>query len=277
MAILYFTSWLLFSTLAIATPFSKRACDKTVLIAAADAYLSSQASGSLSSLSSSLSGNYTYMENNKVMSARNGVLGKALKIDHRRTIYDVVQCATYTEYISTSDPANPYVNGVQMRHAADGKVSSVDVIASTTNSWLFNATSTLLHVQQESWTPLPVVSRSSREVVQAAGDAYLDMWSNATAHLTIPWGTPCARLEGGQYTGKGKPDDSCQPGIPTNHSQKGNTNRRYVFDEEMGSVSIFCLWQHMMNAADSHEFRLEGGKLRYVHTMTECGGKRCSL
>lgn len=32
-----------------------------------------------------------------------------------------------------------------------------------------------------------------------------------------------------------------------------------------------------MNAADSHEFRLENGKLRYVHTITECGGKTCKL
>jgi hypothetical protein len=26
---------------------------------------------------------------------------------------------------------------------------------------------------------------------------------------------------------------------------------------------------------DSHEFRLEGGKLRYVHTLSSCGGKAC--
>ncbi|TVY80302.1 hypothetical protein LSUE1_G004686 [Lachnellula suecica] len=56
-----------------------------------------------------------------------------------------------------------------------------------------------------------------------------------------------------------------------------NTRRRYVVDEAMGSVSIFCLWEHMMMAADSHEFRLEGGKLRYVHTMTVCGGQPCAL
>jgi hypothetical protein len=26
---------------------------------------------------------------------------------------------------------------------------------------------------------------------------------------------------------------------------------------------------------DSHEFRVEGGKLRYVHTLSSCGGKAC--
>lgn len=43
-----------------------------------------------------------------------------------------------------------------------------------------------------------------------------------------------------------------------------------------GLIGVVLTWKQM-NAADSHEFRLEGGKLRYVHTMTECGGKRCSL
>jgi hypothetical protein len=84
-------------------------------------------------------------------------------------------------------------------------------------------------------------------------------------------------LEGSAYTGRGQPDDSCKAGIPSNHNQAPNTRRRYVIDEAMGSVTIFCVWEHMMMAADSHEFRLENGRLRYVHTMTECGGRQCRL
>lgn len=103
------------------------------------------------------------------------------------------------------------------------------------------------------------------------------MWSNATAQDAVPWGTPCTRLEGGAYTGKGLPSDSCSRGIPSNHSQAPNTHRRYVIDEAMGSCSVLCVWGHMMMAADSHEFRLEGGKLRYVHTMTVCPGQTCRL
>lgn len=132
-------------------------------------------------------------------------------------------------------------------------------------------------MQQEKWDPIPEDKRDSRAVIQAAGDAYMDMWNNATADQAVPWGTPCTRLEGSAYTGKGQPDDSCRPGIPSNHSQAPNTHRRYVVDVAMGSVSIFCVWEHMMMAADSHEFRLEGGKLRYVHTMTVCGGQVCKL
>jgi hypothetical protein len=229
---------------SLAVPLSPSAdCDRSALSAAADAYISAQTAGSLNSLQSFLASNWTYQENNKVITPSTGVLRKALKIDHRRTNYDLVACATYTELISA---AGPYVIGTQIRHWPDGKVSSIDTIASTTNSWLFNATKTLEYVKQESWTPLPVAQRSSRATIQAAGDAYMDMWSSATSSELVPWGTPCVRLEGSAYTGSGSANDSCRPGIPSNHSQAPNTHRRYVIDEEMGSVSIFCVWEHMV-------------------------------
>ncbi|KAF2468982.1 uncharacterized protein BDR25DRAFT_230288 [Lindgomyces ingoldianus] len=281
MGILNLKIWALSSFLISATtalPFgaSSSTCNQTTLSDAADMYIAAQTAGNPDSLQPILSSGFSYQENNKVLDIKKSVLTKPLKIEHRRTIFDLVLCATYTEVIAPA-AANPYVIGTQIRHADDGKVVSIDSIATTTNSWLFNATKTLEYVKAEKWDPLPESQRSPRAVLQAAGDAYLDMWSNATADKAIPWGTPCTRLEGSAYTGKGKSDDSCKPGIPSNHSQAPNTHRRYVVDESMGSVSIFCVWEHMMMAADSHEFRLEGGKLRYVHTMTECGGKVCKL
>jgi len=262
--------------LSIPAPKSPTDCNSTTLKAGADAYVASQTSGQLLTLQSFLSGNWTYQENNKQIDVKTGVISKALKIDHRRTNIDTLACATYTELIIT-DSANTYVIGTQLRHGSDMMVTLIDSIASTTNSWMFDAKKTLQHVLEEKWDPIPIEKRDSRATIQAAGDAYLSMWNNATASDAVPWGTPCTRLEGSAYTGKGKPDDSCKPGIPSNHSQAPNTHRRYVIDESMGSVSIFCVWEHMMMAADSHEFRLEGGKLRYVHTMTVCGGQPCKL
>ncbi|KAK3303096.1 uncharacterized protein B0T15DRAFT_539122 [Chaetomium strumarium] len=263
---------------ALGHPLARQAsdCIRSVLAEAADAYLAAQTVGNINPLQGMLADEWAYEENNKKADARKGVLSKALKIDHYRTNFDLVACATYTELIA-ADRANPYVIGTQLRHGKDGKVTLIDTIASTTNSWLFDAKKTLEYVLQENWDPIPESKRDSRDVIKAAGDAYLDMWSNAAAANAVPWGTPCARLEGSAYTGKGRPDDSCKAGIPSNHSQAPNTRRRYVIDESMGSVSIFCVWEHMMMAADSHEFRLEGGKLRYVHTMTVCGGQQCRL
>ncbi|OAA59595.1 hypothetical protein SPI_05793 [Niveomyces insectorum RCEF 264] len=237
-------------------------CNQTALAAAADAYVAAQQAGRIALLLAVTAPNWTYVENNEPLP-------------------DV---AAGGSLVSASDPANPYVIGTQIHHgggdasaSSPGAVVLVDSIVSTTNAWLFNATKTLQYVRQQNWTVLPEADRSSRAVLRAAGDAYLDMWSNATAAATVPWGRPCTRLEGSAYTGRGRPDDSCEAGIPTNHHQAPNTHRRYVIDEAMGTVSVFCLWEHMMNASDSHELRLEKGKLRYVHTMTVCGGKPCRL
>ncbi|KAE8441051.1 hypothetical protein EG329_005913 [Mollisiaceae sp. DMI_Dod_QoI] len=250
-------------TVSLPTTTAALDCNQTSLMNAADAYVAAQTAGKLDPLQTILAGNWTYQENNNEIDFHKGVISKALKIDHRRTNVDTTACATYTELV-ISDATNPYVIATQLRHGSDMQITMIDSIASTTNSWLFDAKKTLQHVLEEKWDPIPISSRDSRAVIQAAGDAYLDMWSNATASDTVPWGTPCVRLEGSVYTGTGKPTDSCKPGIPSNHNQAPNTHRRYVIDEAMGSVSIFDLWEHMMMAADSHEFRLEGGKLRYV-------------
>jgi hypothetical protein len=250
-------------------------CDREALKAAADAYVAAQGAGSLSALTTLAGSEWTYVENNVEMSPTKSVLTKALKIESRRTNFDMVSCATYTELIA---PTGPFVIGTQIHHdPANMAVKLIDTIASTTNSWVFDAAKTLSYVKGEDWFVIPEGKRDSREAIKAAGDAYMDLWSDATAESRVPWGTPCTRLEGSAYTGKGLPTDSCKPGIPSNHNQAPNSHRRYVIDESMGSVSILCVWEHMMNAADSHEFRLEGGKLRYVHTMTVCGGKVCRL
>ena len=263
--------------LAAPLVFNQIECNRSALIEAANAYIASQTTGQLTAIQGFLASNWTYQENNKEVDVKTGVLSKSLKIDHQRTNVDITTCATYSEIISAADAANQYVIGTQIHHDENMRIILIDTIASTKNSWLFDAKKTLQYVQQEKWDIIPEGKRDGRAAIQAAGDAYLDMWSNATAANAVPWGTPCVRLEGSAYTGTGKSDDSCKPGIPSNHNQAPNTHRRYVIDESMGSVSIFCVWEHMMMAADSHEFRLEGGKLRYVHTMTVCGGQVCKL
>jgi hypothetical protein len=271
---------LLPAAVVAAPTITTASCDKAALASGADAYVASLTAGKLDSLQKlSSTSNFSYVENNQAIDvSKSTVLGaQALKVDHRRTNYDLVQCASYSEIISSTGP-KPYVIGTMVRHdPSTMAIIVVDSIISTTGAWLFDAAKTLSYVKNETWDILPEAKRSSRAALQAAGDAYLDMWSNATAQNAVPWGTPCTRLEGSAYTGKGQPDDSCKPGIPSNHSQAPNIRRRYVIDEEMGSATIFCVWQHMMNAADSHEFRLESGKLRYVHTMTVCPGQTCKL
>lgn len=55
----------------------------------------------------------------------------------------------------------------------------------------------------------------------------------------------------------------CNVGVPSGIRM---LDRRYVIDEVLGSVDIFFAFAGSL--PDSHLFRLEGGKLRFVHTLT---------
>lgn len=235
------------------------ACDLATLTAATDSYIAAQAAGS-SSTFSSLSSTVSYTENFKTADISKGILSQPLKIDHNHTLHDTTACATYTELIVT-DARHPYVIGSQAWLGPDGKVAKVETIVTDKGDWLFNASATLRWASQEDWGEIPAARRDSRQVIQAAADAYADIFSNKS--VVVPWGTPCDRLEGGSYTGTGSATDSCNVGIPNGVAL---TNRRYVIDESKGSVDLFITFAG--NLPDSHEFRIEGGKIRYVHTLT---------
>ena len=51
-----------------------------------------------------------------------------------------------------------------------------------------------------------------------------------------------------------------------------NGMRRYVIDEVTGSVDVLCQFDSLAAWPDSHEIRVEGGKVRYVHTVTVMRG-----
>jgi hypothetical protein len=80
------------------------------------------------------------------------------------------------------------------------------------------------------------------------------------------------------YTGKGQESDSCNVGVPNGVEL---VNCQYVIDEEYGTVDIMTHFGGIVGSIggaglpNSHESRLEGGRLRYVHTLSSCGGKTC--
>jgi hypothetical protein len=155
----------------------------------------------------------------------------------------------------------PYVIGTQMRFTGD-TISKIQTIVTTTVDWLFNVTRTLYWASREAWDIIPVAQRDTRSTIQAVADAYLDVFNNKS--VVVPWGTPCDRPEGRSYTGNGSSTDSCNVGIP---SGEDLTNRRYVIDETMGAVDVFLNFGGATGLPDSHEFRIQSGKIRYVHTL----------
>ncbi|OAA64317.1 hypothetical protein SPI_02964 [Niveomyces insectorum RCEF 264] len=253
-------------------------CTREFLKANTDTYIAAQTAGKPAGVlalagihgsnnsSSSSSSNGTHIDYAEDAIARDpatGVLALPLAIVHNSSLLDTTQCATYTELIVT-DPAHPRVIGTQMRFSAadGGRLTKMESFVTQTGDWAFNASGTLHYAEAETgkWGTIPAADRDSRATIQAAADAYLDLFNNKS--VVVPWGTPCDRLEGSMYTGNGSATDSCDVGVP---SGVRIFNRRYVIDETVGAVDAMVTF---VTRPDSHEFRIEKGKIRFVHTLT---------
>lgn len=215
------------------------------------------------------------MENDTPTDINKGVLSEAVVVDFNRSLLDTEQCATFTE-ISSATNKHPYVIHTRMLFTND-KVTSIQSVIADTGDWAFNATGHLYWNKKENWATIPAAKRDTRAVIQAAGDAYLDSWGDGK--VQVPYGTPCARLEGGMYTGGSQPNaNTCtMPEFPESFTI---TNRRYVIDEEVGGVDIFndfpFIDKTQPNGVPSTNFlRVEGGKIRYIHENTVCVAKNC--
>jgi hypothetical protein len=209
-----------------------------------------------------------YIENTAATPFDKGILKSALKIDFSRSLLDTEICETFTEVIVT-DKGHPYVLGVRSK-VADRKISELETLVTDADDWLFNADNYLKYSSSEDWGVIPVKARDNRATLISAANAYFDVFDNND--VKVPWGTPCNRLEGGMRTGRGMPDDSCNVGVPTGMKL---TNRHFISDPEIGAVVGFIRWPS--GVPDSHLFRVENGKLRFVHSLTVCTVPNCGF
>ncbi|KAI0430271.1 hypothetical protein F5Y09DRAFT_331167 [Xylaria sp. FL1042] len=252
------------------------ACSRATLQEVAAAYVQAQVGGKPTLLA--LAANTSYAENDNPLDITKGMLSQPITIDFNRSIYDTTQCATFTE-LTAATSKHPYVIYTRILLDIDGsKITKLESVVTDSGDWAFNATGHLYWTKQEKWDPIPEAQRDTRAVIQAAADAYLDQWGNSA--LPVPLGTPCARLEGGSYTGQSNPSaNTCRMGAfpqPLNV-----TNRRYVIDEELGAIDVFngFPWLEATKpngAVPSTNFiRVERGLIRYIHEVTVCETPRC--
>ncbi|KAK3989362.1 hypothetical protein QBC44DRAFT_342637 [Cladorrhinum sp. PSN332] len=126
---------------------------------------------------------------------------------------------SYTEdFLIITDPTNPRVIGTQIRFdPSESTIQKIETLVTKEGDWAFNASLTYFYANRETennlWFTIPESERDSRAVIQAAADAYLDLFNDPS--LLVPWGTPCNRLEGSWYTGDFIATDSCNVGVPT--------------------------------------------------------------
>ena len=263
---LFFVGILLTGTvLAPTSGFAQISCSRDGLQRAVDLYIAAQTKGDTSVLP--LPMGLGYFENHVAADINTGLIKTAMKIDHQRSLLDTSTCQTFTEVIVT-DKEKPYVLGTRLRVNRD-KIAEIEILWTTTGYWLFNADNYLKYATAEKWDAVPASQRDTRSTLVAAANAYLDAFLEGKKDL-VPWGYPCNRTEGGAHTGTGSPTDSCDVGVP---SGVNIANRRFVVDEEIGAVQVFCTFgagnaNGGSGAPDSHLFRVENGKLHYVHTLT---------
>jgi hypothetical protein len=242
------------------------ACTRADLQSAVDSYLSAQRSGKPDSLP--LAAAAKYIENTESSPFDKGILKSALKIDFSRSLLDTTICETFTEVIVT-DKSHPYVLGVRTK-VTNKKIAELETIVTDADDWLFNADNYLKYSPTENWSVIPVAARDSRQTLVAAATAYFDVFNDN--NVKVPWGTPCNRLEGGIRTGRGAPDDSCNVGVPSGMKL---TKIRFIADPEIGAVVGFIRWP--TTVPDTHLFRIESGKLRFVHSLTVCIVPNCGF
>ena len=249
------------------------ACDRTSLQTVTGKYLDALKKGSPSLMP--LAPQAKYIENRKKMPFGQGIWQTALPYDFHRSFFDVETCQSYTEIIYATGN-HPYVIGTRLK-ITQNKISEVEALVTDKGDWLFNAANYLKFSPQEKWDVLSPAQRSDRQTLLKAANSYFDVFSNPKASSDVPWGIPCARMEGGTYTNpKGEPNASCIGGPPLEGSVK-IVNRRFLVDLDMGTVIGLADFGEQNSLPDSHIFRLENGKIRFVHTLTVCTTPNCGF
>jgi len=244
------------------TPQAFPVCTRPELQAAADSYVAAQKAGDVSKMA--FADKTTFLENMAASDKGTGLWNTPLPIALSRSFLDTTRCKTFTEIVVT-EGGHPYAIGTRL-YVDRGKVTRVDSLVTDKGDWLFNATAYLKYSSAEDWSaPKPEARVSAQELINAA-NAYLDLFSDK--FVSVPWGRPCARLEGGLYSNRKKdPDATCEVGIPAGVLYI--VNRDYIVDTEQGVINVFCRFGNSTTGMpDSHTFRLVNGKLTNVHTLS---------
>jgi hypothetical protein len=240
---------------------AKGSCTRAQLQAAAESYIAAQAAGDPSK--AKLAKNAAYKEEFKPADIKTGILSQPLKVDFHQNLLDTAICETFTQVVVT-DKKHPYVLGVHLT-APKGKISEIDTIVTDDDDWLFSAERFLNGIKDEDWGPIPKKERASREAIIAAADPYFAMFKNVA--IQPKWHEPCYRQEGGMRT-----DGKCSLSTPLNVEFPP---RHYVVDPEIGAVVGLVMFGN--REPDAHTFRVEDGKVRFIHTITNCVQYNCGF
>ncbi|MCL2220215.1 MAG: hypothetical protein FWC23_08800 [Chitinispirillia bacterium] len=264
--------------------FAPNGCTRELLTAAVDSYLEALDKGDYTLMP--LTSNARYVENDRqarqgrdrVVPFGEGLWSAPVTVDHHMNLIDVDQCATFTEVIAAANDPQ-YIFGVRLSVNATGEtsilrnpgmmmkgaassgfeISEVNVVLTQEGDWLFDANNYLRYSKAEDWSVLPVGQRISRAELLAGAEAYFKYFSDKT--VEVPWGIPCARLEGGAYTGD-RPNSTCNIGVPD--LSMNIPTIWHLADVDHGMIVLYVFF----GGPDTHLFRILPTGYRYIHTLT---------
>ncbi|MFB0611406.1 hypothetical protein [Aurantiacibacter poecillastricola] len=255
------------TALALATPAQAQgACDRELLQGIADDWVAAMEQGTMMTMKL---GEWVEYSENFERGSLGGFLDTPREVNWHMALLDTTTCQVFVEAVSLNEE-RPIVTATQMGNGFFG-VGPFDNIVTDEGDWLFDAEATYEYARREDWSLIPEGERATRDELIAVADAYLDLFNDPS--VEVAWGEPCARLEGGVYTGRGEPTDACNVGVPEGVEL---VNRRYVVDEAKGAVNVFLEFGDN-GLPDSHTFRIENGKIRYIHTVTACETENCGF
>ncbi|MEO5706947.1 MAG: hypothetical protein ABIT10_10265 [Alteraurantiacibacter sp.] len=258
-----FSAMAVLAGLSFATPAAAQGtCTREQLQAIADSWKSALEQGTMMTMAL---GEWVDYNGNGRRGSLGAFLDQPREVVHHMALLDTTTCRTFNEVVAkTGDEWEVFATQVNSGFFGTGPFVNV---TTKVGDWLFDGERTAYYATRENWDVIPDGQRNTRAEILAAANAYLDLFSNPDT--VVPWGTPCARLEGGVYTGRGLPTDSCNVGVPSGIAM---AERDYVVDVERGAVAVFLKMGANLRP-DVHTFRIEDGNIRYVHTVTNCGGQ----
>ncbi|NLD35314.1 MAG: hypothetical protein GX654_00410 [Desulfatiglans sp.] len=250
------------------TPINAKDCSRGDLKKYANLYFNAQKAGEPSLLP--INNSTVFNQNKQEISSTESILNTALPISFQRNFYDTETCTVFAEVI-VDDDINPYVIDIKIQ-VKDDMVTKIAAIVTTDGDWEFDAKGFLEAAKKEDWSEHNP-NRIGRDGLIKAADAYFDYFTYEK--IDVPWGNPCAHLEGGKKYSGNDTNPSCKA-VLANYALD-NVEREYFVDEKSGVVNVFCYFGKTDSSAqygayhgnpDSHTFYIVNGKLRYIHSLT---------
>lgn len=267
-------------------------CQWASLRSATDVFIESQAAGTSSDpIFSSPDLQYAQNGSPLTINSSESLLSTPFTVQHSHTLIDQDACASFTKLILVhpEDAERRLLLGAQIHFnmsTTDARLTRVrrlDVVYVGEGDWkMENFTAAAARVEGEDWGALSRGAQDTPETLEAVAEAYLDFLGGAAGDAAgggngtagaaaVPWGRPCARLEGSVYTAG---EESCAEGLslPSEGGAEGITERTYVMDASVGSVSVVARDGSLGGAPTVLELRVLQGELRYVHQFTATEG-----